>query len=397
MDMKHEPAPVSGLEQSILNTLPDIVAEVTDRYSAGAEEVSTNVTIRMFMEIMKIVALQYSFLKRSRRSPEGVDSIIWPNRIRDPSDDLEAMSNFVLQVTRLLLNRLGTKCVDRVPVLKRIMYLYTVGQNTISNFGNEPPLFPFLRVFLDKRTARTFGVGWRTGPVGPGFQEPRANCTEPPEIKCDFPGDCQTNPGLNCEWKCQNGKCVALPTLIHNLRAKTWRVLENRLTKFKEELSDIAPCPNANALNHVNSGEEEAKADIEEDEEEEPPVCPICLQRANGAGPLGFRCTHPDQKDEVVHPETFHEECLDRWVQNRNICPFCNEKCRVENDGMYRRFDELLGVALGPDHAPYFTSRVEIEGFEPQSGDGSSKRAAEQAAASAMLLREGVWEEPPDG
>ena len=104
-DVKDEPAPVSGLEQSILNDLPDIVAEVTDRYSAGAEEVSTNVTIRMFMEIMKIVALQYSFLKRSRRSPEGVDSIIWPNSIRDPSEDLEAMSNFVLQVTRLLLNR----------------------------------------------------------------------------------------------------------------------------------------------------------------------------------------------------------------------------------------------------------------------------------------------------
>lgn len=51
----------------------------------------------------------------------------------------------------------------------------------------------------------------------------------------------------------------------------------------------------------------------------------------------------------------------------------------------------------GPDHAPHFTSHVEIEGLDPESGDGSSKRAAEQAAASAMLLREGVWEKLPDG
>jgi ribonuclease-3 len=51
----------------------------------------------------------------------------------------------------------------------------------------------------------------------------------------------------------------------------------------------------------------------------------------------------------------------------------------------------------GPDHAPRFTSHVEIEGLEPEGGDGSSKRAAEQAAASAMLLREGVWERTSDG
>ena len=45
----------------------------------------------------------------------------------------------------------------------------------------------------------------------------------------------------------------------------------------------------------------------------------------------------------------------------------------------------------GPDHAPHFTSRVEIEGMESQDGEGASKRAAEQAAATAMLQREGIW------
>ena len=44
----------------------------------------------------------------------------------------------------------------------------------------------------------------------------------------------------------------------------------------------------------------------------------------------------------------------------------------------------------GPDHAPHFTSEVRISGREPARGQGASKRAAEQAAATALLAREGV-------
>ena len=44
----------------------------------------------------------------------------------------------------------------------------------------------------------------------------------------------------------------------------------------------------------------------------------------------------------------------------------------------------------GPDHAPVFVVEVRIEGREPATGQGSSKRQAEKAAASALLLREGV-------
>ncbi|MGE0700360.1 MAG: ribonuclease III [Hyphomicrobiaceae bacterium] len=44
----------------------------------------------------------------------------------------------------------------------------------------------------------------------------------------------------------------------------------------------------------------------------------------------------------------------------------------------------------GPDHAPRFTTEVTINGKKPARGTGASKRAAEQAAATAMLLREGV-------
>jgi ribonuclease-3 len=51
----------------------------------------------------------------------------------------------------------------------------------------------------------------------------------------------------------------------------------------------------------------------------------------------------------------------------------------------------------GPDHAPRFTAEVQIEGVTPERGQGASKREAEQAAALAMLLREGVWQAPHGG
>ncbi len=44
----------------------------------------------------------------------------------------------------------------------------------------------------------------------------------------------------------------------------------------------------------------------------------------------------------------------------------------------------------GPDHAPKFTSEVRIAGKQPARGEGSSKRDAEQAAAAALMAREGV-------
>lgn len=50
----------------------------------------------------------------------------------------------------------------------------------------------------------------------------------------------------------------------------------------------------------------------------------------------------------------------------------------------------------GPDHKPHFVSEVRIKGCKPSQGEGASKRAAEQAAANAMLAREGVWERSGD-
>jgi ribonuclease III len=44
----------------------------------------------------------------------------------------------------------------------------------------------------------------------------------------------------------------------------------------------------------------------------------------------------------------------------------------------------------GPDHAPRFTISVEVDGFPAISAHAGSKRAAEQGAAEAFLVREGV-------
>lgn len=41
----------------------------------------------------------------------------------------------------------------------------------------------------------------------------------------------------------------------------------------------------------------------------------------------------------------------------------------------------------GPDHAPRFVVEVRVSGHEPASGEGGSKREAEQAAAAALLAK----------
>lgn len=49
----------------------------------------------------------------------------------------------------------------------------------------------------------------------------------------------------------------------------------------------------------------------------------------------------------------------------------------------------------GPDHAPRFSAAVLLGTYEAARGDGASKRDAEQEAARAFLVREGVWR--PEG
>jgi ribonuclease III len=72
---------------------------------------------------------------------------------------------------------------------------------------------------------------------------------------------------------------------------------------------------------------------------------------------------------------------LQEWVQGRGMpAPSYREISRS-----------------GPDHDPEFRVIVEIHNREPTEGIGRSKRAAEQAAAAAMLTREGIETDPPHG
>jgi ribonuclease-3 len=103
------------------------------------------------------------------------------------------------------------------------------------------------------------------------------------------------------------------------------------------------------------------------------PSSPIATRRraisciALGAAPRQVEIAAPDAKS-----------VLQEWAQGRKLA-----------------LPRYLEIAReGPDHAPRFTSEVQIEGIEPERGQGANKRAAEQAAAYRMLLREGVWTEP---
>ena len=51
----------------------------------------------------------------------------------------------------------------------------------------------------------------------------------------------------------------------------------------------------------------------------------------------------------------------------------------------------------GPDHDPQFRVAVQLPNLNPAEGSGRSKRAAEQAAAAAMMVREGVKPERANG
>lgn len=69
---------------------------------------------------------------------------------------------------------------------------------------------------------------------------------------------------------------------------------------------------------------------------------------------------------------------LQEWVQGRGLpAPVYREIGRT-----------------GPDHDPQFTIAVEIAGIDGSEGRGRSKREAEQNAAAAILVREGLWTEP---
>jgi len=78
--------------------------------------------------------------------------------------------------------------------------------------------------------------------------------------------------------------------------------------------------------------------------------------------------------EELPTVEADAKSALQEWAQGQGLA-----------------LPEYVDVARkGPDHAPRFTTEVRISGKPPARGEGASKRAAEQAAATALLQREGV-------
>jgi ribonuclease-3 len=79
--------------------------------------------------------------------------------------------------------------------------------------------------------------------------------------------------------------------------------------------------------------------------------------------------------DADLEPERDAKTAVQEWAQARALAS--------------PRYVEV--ERSGPAHAPQFVMQVELEGFEPERGAASSKRAAEQAAAQAFLNR---WTNP---
>ena len=84
---------------------------------------------------------------------------------------------------------------------------------------------------------------------------------------------------------------------------------------------------------------------------------------------------------EPARPLRDPKTVLQEWAQARGMPTPC-----------YREI-----ARSGPDHYPEFRVAVDIPDRAPAEGTGRSKRSAEQAAAAAMLAREGVVADPIDG
>lgn len=82
--------------------------------------------------------------------------------------------------------------------------------------------------------------------------------------------------------------------------------------------------------------------------------------------------------DEMPHMAADPKSALQEWAQGQGLpLPSYKEKARK-----------------GPDHAPKFMAQVTVKGYEPAVGEGTSKRAAEQSAATFFLVRQKVWSGP---
>ena len=89
----------------------------------------------------------------------------------------------------------------------------------------------------------------------------------------------------------------------------------------------------------------------------------------------------------------WRERMLEAPVGGRNAKTTLQEWAQAQGHGTptYE-----IAERSGPDHAPTFVITVKVGALPPGRGEGRNRREAEQAAATAVLLREGVWQTMPE-
>lgn len=104
----------------------------------------------------------------------------------------------------------------------------------------------------------------------------------------------------------------------------------------------------------------------------------IFLEAGFDAARNVVRSLWADQIDSLPQHVADPKSALQEWAQGQGLA-----------------LPEYIEIArTGPDHAPRFVTEVHIAGRPPARGEGATKRQAEQAAASVLLAREGVWVDP---
>ena len=103
----------------------------------------------------------------------------------------------------------------------------------------------------------------------------------------------------------------------------------------------------------------------------------VFLDRGFDAASRVVHTVWGERLDEIRTTKVDPKSALQEWAQSQSL--------------RLPRYAEIS--RSGPDHNPCFIAEVRVDGLEPQRGEGSSKRSAQQAAARSLLEREGVWSE----
>ncbi len=170
--------------------------------------------------------------------------------------------------------------------------------------------------------------------------------------------------------------------LFHVFPAAPEGELARRFNKLVQKATCAAVAAEISLGSHIRLGDSEARAGGRKKDSILADCCEALLGAIyldGGWEPvktfiLTYWVPHMAETVELVPVDA--KTTLQEWVQGRGET----------------RLPRYVKIgSSGPDHAPLFVYEVRVEGLEPARGKGRSRRAAEQSAAEAMLIREGIW------